>query len=110
MRRLIERAKKCLVVNTEGAAFSLDELPLGFDSGGECPYSFVLAGPASPSSSLFRGYEPADKLVNDVAKVLKMLYVSDFRELQDEVNDLIVLCQEHTANPRLQASLGKVGR
>lgn len=48
--------------------------------------------------------------MNDITKVLKMLYVEDLRELQDEVNDLLVLCQERTANPRLNASLGKVGR
>jgi hypothetical protein len=40
-----------------------------------------------------------DALVNQIALVLRMLYISDFRELQNEVNDLIVLGQEYTANP-----------
>jgi hypothetical protein len=40
-----------------------------------------------------------DVLVNQIALVLRMLYISDFRELQNEVNDLIVLGQEYTANP-----------
>jgi hypothetical protein len=37
--------------------------------------------------------------VNKVALVLKMLYLSDFRDLQNEVNALLVLVQEFTANP-----------
>jgi len=35
-----------------------------------------------------------DEIVNQVAVVLKMLYLSDFRELQNDLNALIVLGQE----------------
>jgi hypothetical protein len=41
----------------------------------------------------------ADTLVQQVAVVLKMLYLADFRDLQTELNCLIVLGQEYTANP-----------
>ena len=40
-----------------------------------------------------------DKIMDEVAVVLRMLYLSDFRELQNEANELIVLGQEYTANP-----------
>ena len=40
-----------------------------------------------------------DKTLNQVAIVLKMLYLFDFRELQDDLNNIIMLGQEYTANP-----------
>lgn len=40
-----------------------------------------------------------DTDVNQIATVLKMLYLSDFREMQNDLNALIVLGQEYTANP-----------
>ena len=55
-------------------------------------------------------FDTKDDIVNKVALVLRMLYLEDFRELQNDVNCLIVLGQEYTANPRVNASLGKVGR
>eukprot|EP00598_Pedospumella_elongata_P016963 CAMPEP_0184990128 /NCGR_PEP_ID=MMETSP1098-20130426/31087_1 /TAXON_ID=89044 /ORGANISM="Spumella elongata, Strain CCAP 955/1" /LENGTH=233 /DNA_ID=CAMNT_0027515263 /DNA_START=30 /DNA_END=731 /DNA_ORIENTATION=- len=55
------------------------------------------------------GFDTQDKIVNQVALVMKMLYLSDLRDLQNEVNSLLVLVQEYTANPRLNAALGKVG-
>jgi RLL motif-containing protein 1 len=64
--------------------FSLADFPLGFDTG--------------------------DKIVNSVSLVLRMLYLVEFRELQSDVNDLIVAGQELTANPRVNSSLGRVGR
>jgi len=63
---------------------SLDDFPLEFDSG--------------------------DEVVNRVAVVLKMLHLADLRELQSDVNALVVLCQEFTANPKTNSALGQVGR
>lgn len=40
------------------------------------------------------GFDTKDAIVNQVAVVLKMLYLSDFRELQNDLNALIVLGQE----------------
>lgn len=55
------------------------------------------------------GFDTGDGVVNQVAVVLKMLYMFDFRELQDDLNNLIMLGQEYTANPKTNQSLGKVG-
>jgi len=56
------------------------------------------------------GFDTQDSIVNQLALVLRMLYISDFRELQNDLNALIVLGQEYTANPKTNSGLGKVGR
>jgi hypothetical protein len=53
--------------------FSLSDFPLGFDTG--------------------------DQSVNDVCLVLRMMYLYDLRELQHDLNTLLVMGQEYTANP-----------
>lgn len=40
-----------------------------------------------------------DATLNEVIVVLKMLYLKDLRGLQDEINQLMMLCQDTTANP-----------
>ena len=40
-----------------------------------------------------------DEDINQIATVLKMLYLSDFREMQNDLNALIELGQDYTANP-----------
>jgi hypothetical protein len=52
----------------------------------------------------------SDEIVNKIALVLKMLHLYEYRELQNDLNALIVLGQEFTANPRTNSGLGKVGR
>lgn len=86
VRRIVQKIKFCKIVNSNKTVINLnlEDFPLAQDTN--------------------------DEIVNKIALVLRMLYLSDFRELQNEVNDLIVLGQEYTANPRLNASLGKVGR
>jgi hypothetical protein len=37
--------------------------------------------------------------VDRVARALTMLYVADLRELQNDINDILVSAQEFTANP-----------
>ena len=56
------------------------------------------------------GFDTQDAVINQVALVLRMLYISDFRELQNDLNALIVLGQEYTANPKTNSAQGKVGR
>lgn len=44
------------------------------------------------------------------AKVLRLLYVSDLRKLQDGINDSLQQMQEQTADPKTDSRLGRVGR
>jgi RLL motif-containing protein 1 len=70
--------------NNNSSNIDISEFPLGFDTG--------------------------DASVNKVALVLKMMYISDLRDLQNDLNGLISLGQEYTANPKTNTKLGKVGR
>jgi hypothetical protein len=44
-------------------------------------------------------FASSDATVNEISLILEMLYVSDLRELQDDVNDIIIAAQEFTADP-----------
>lgn len=70
--------------NSSNGTYTLNDFPLGFASG--------------------------DEAVDQVSKVIKMLHLFDLRELQNDLNALIVLGQEYTANPKTNTKLGKVGR
>ena len=56
------------------------------------------------------GFNTNDEVVDRVALVLKMLHLDEFRNVQNNVNEVLSLCQSYTANPKLNSSLGKVGR
>lgn len=49
-------------------------------------------------------------MLNHAAKVLRLLYVQDLRDLQTRINEAIVAVQAITANPKTDTRLGKVGR
>jgi hypothetical protein len=55
-------------------------------------------------SSLF-----ADPVLNEAAKILRLLYIKELRNLQTKINETIVELQLVTANPKTDSSLGKVG-
>lgn len=55
-------------------------------------------------------FECSDELIKRTSTILRMLYLSDFAELQSDLNSLIVLGQEYTANPKTNSALGAVGR
>jgi RLL motif-containing protein 1 len=67
----------------EGQPFPLQESDLGFDTG--------------------------DYVLNEAAKVLRLLFVHDIRNLQTRINEIIVSAQKVTANPKTDTRLGKVG-
>eukprot|EP00639_Heterosigma_akashiwo_P031642 CAMPEP_0194668894 /NCGR_PEP_ID=MMETSP0295-20121207/4254_1 /TAXON_ID=39354 /ORGANISM="Heterosigma akashiwo, Strain CCMP2393" /LENGTH=276 /DNA_ID=CAMNT_0039551765 /DNA_START=38 /DNA_END=869 /DNA_ORIENTATION=+ len=56
------------------------------------------------------GFSTEDPLLDKAAKLLKMLYLTDLRNLQNSINDILVTAQEFTANPKTNTALGKVGR
>jgi len=66
-----------------GVDFSIEQMPLGFDSG--------------------------DKIINEAAKILRLLYIQDLRSLQTKINETIVSVQSFVADPRTDSKLGKIG-
>lgn len=71
----IEEAKSVKKGEKMTPAVSLDELPLGFNTG--------------------------DKDVDRAATVLRLLYISDMKQLQTTINDIIVAVQNFTADPKV---------
>lgn len=68
----------------EGKPYALKESPLGFKTG--------------------------DPVLDHAAKILRLLYIRDLRDLQTKINETIVGIQKITANPKTDTRLGKVGR
>ena len=73
-------------------------------------------GSSAPLSGLSEGTFPlgfstgGSDAMESASRVLRMLHVRELRRLQDEVNRSIVALQEFTANPKTDATLGRVGR
>jgi len=55
------------------------------------------------------GFDLGDYLLNQAAKVLRLLYIQDLRDLQTKINECVVTVQAITANPKTDTKLGKVG-
>uniref|UniRef100_A0A1B6KTB4 RNA transcription, translation and transport factor protein n=1 Tax=Graphocephala atropunctata TaxID=36148 RepID=A0A1B6KTB4_9HEMI len=55
------------------------------------------------------GFDTGDYVMNQAAKVLRLLYIHDLRRLQTQINECIVAVQSLTANPKTDTKLGKVG-
>nr|CAG4644186.1 EOG090X0ARU [Lepidurus arcticus] len=55
------------------------------------------------------GFETGDKVLNQAAKILRLLFIQDVRDLQTKVNECIVSVQNLTANPKTDTKIGKVG-
>lgn len=55
------------------------------------------------------GFELGDPVLNEAAKVLRLLHIEELRDLQTKVNELIVAVQSITADPKTDSKLGKVG-
>ena len=56
------------------------------------------------------GFSTGSDVLDSAGTILRMLYIEDLRELQNQVNNLLVQVQEFTANPKTDSSLGRVGR
>lgn len=55
------------------------------------------------------GFETADYITQEAAKILRLLHIRELRELQNLANEAIVAVQSITANPKTDTKLGKVG-
>ncbi|XP_013771774.1 UPF0568 protein C14orf166 homolog [Limulus polyphemus] len=55
-------------------------------------------------------FDTGDYVMNQAAKVLRLLYIHDLRDLQTQINEAIVAVQTITANPKTDTKLGRVGR
>eukprot|EP00041_Stephanoeca_diplocostata_P027591 m.761947 g.761947 ORF g.761947 m.761947 type:complete len:245 (-) comp23207_c1_seq1:446-1180(-) len=56
------------------------------------------------------GFETGDSALNKACKILRLLHINDLRDLQTNINELIVAVQTLTANPKTNSRLGKVGK
>lgn len=55
------------------------------------------------------GFDTGDSAVNEAAKIIRLLQVTELRDLQTRINEAIVAVQAITANPKTDQSLGRVG-
>ena len=56
------------------------------------------------------GFDSGDPALDEAAKVLRLLHLSELRDLQTKINELIVSLQQITADPKTDQRLGKVGK
>jgi len=74
------------------------------------PSAVIPQGEPYPYKESELGFDTGDPLVNDAAKILRLLHIQDMRTLQTKINECIVAIQAVTANPKTDTRLGKVGR
>ncbi|CAG0886812.1 unnamed protein product [Darwinula stevensoni] len=72
--------------------------------------SALSEGKPFPIQEADLGFDTGDYVLNQAAKILRLLYIHDLRDLQTKINESIVAVQTITANPKTDTRLGKVGR
>lgn len=82
-------------------------------TGGDLQAAATASGKGGGSvawdKSLPLGVKLKDQELTDAVRAMRLLFVNDLRDLQSSVDDLTIQVQEVTANPRVNASLGRVG-
>ena len=56
------------------------------------------------------GFTTGDKHVDAAAIILRVLYVLEVRQSQNQLNEIVTFLQRFTANPKTNPNLGKVGK
>ncbi|KAH0544144.1 RNA transcription, translation and transport factor protein [Cotesia glomerata] len=74
------------------------------------PSSVVIKGKPFPIIETEMGLDMGDKVLNNTAKALSLLYIQDLRNLQTGINEAIVAVQNITADPKTDTRAGRVGR
>nr|CAG4641089.1 EOG090X0ARU [Eulimnadia texana] len=77
-------AEDLTATESDATPFAFEEAPLGFDT--------------------------KDSALNQASRILRLLFISDLRNLQTRINEAIVGVQALTANPKTDTRAGKVGR
>ncbi|XP_046402283.1 RNA transcription, translation and transport factor protein [Ischnura elegans] len=75
----------------------------------ENPKSVIIQGTPFPVQEADLGFDTGDYVLNQAAKVLRLLHIHELRDLQTKINECIVSVQSTTANPKTDTRLGKVG-
>ncbi|ESP00602.1 hypothetical protein LOTGIDRAFT_112115 [Lottia gigantea] len=65
---------------------------------------------AIPLAQTVLGFETKDYIINEAAKIIRLLHIKELRDLQNNINSAIVSVQAITADPKTDQKLGKVGR
>ncbi|KAL7673238.1 hypothetical protein ACOME3_008106 [Neoechinorhynchus agilis] len=55
------------------------------------------------------GFEPNDKVLDQCAAIMRLLYIKDLRKLQTQINQIISESQLITADPKTDSKLAKIG-
>ncbi|XP_012255313.1 RNA transcription, translation and transport factor protein [Athalia rosae] len=74
------------------------------------PSSVVVKGKEFPILETGLGFTLGDSALENAAKILRLLYIQDLRNLQTRINEAIVSIQNITANPKTDTKLGQVGK
>lgn len=74
------------------------------------PNLVVVKGKEFPILEAELGFNMGDPVLNNAAKILRLLYIHDLRDLQTHINEAIVSVQNITANPKTDTKLGQVGK
>lgn len=69
----------------------------------------VFQGTPFPFQEADLGFDTGDYVLNQAAKILRLLHIHDMRDLQTRINECIVAVQAVTANPKTDTKIGKVG-
>jgi hypothetical protein len=72
-------------------------------------FIYILKGAAFPFQEVDKSFESGDAVLNHAAKILRLLFIMDLRDLQTKINECIVAVQSITANPKTDTKIGKVG-
>ncbi|XP_037092923.1 RNA transcription, translation and transport factor protein-like [Pollicipes pollicipes] len=74
------------------------------------PDLVVVKGTPFPLQDADLGFDTGDPVLNQAAKVLRLLHIRDLRALQTAINEALVAVQGLVADPRTDTRLGKVGK
>jgi RLL motif-containing protein 1 len=76
----------------------------------ENPEKFQPKGKQFPLLDFDMGFKHNDVVMNQAAKVLRILYIEDLRDLQTKINECIVAVQTITADPQVETKLLRAGQ